>query len=246
MMRLAVLVAISVVAGSTAEAETFSIRCTHSKFTAPRFSPYHATFDLDAKLILFEPATGQARPATIRSSDDQKVLFSVHGDGGDLELTWDRSENVLVWPGFIGDELRPALRHVCEITETRTMVSGRDDVPGRAEDGMPPFSLRCHGDQGPFFFTFDPRTRKALMEGYHYGGAYAGTIREADAENVAFSLDTLGLSGSWRRRDRTLTMTGYSDDPARRATAECNEIGVRSIMHVLCAGPGRVRAELCK
>lgn len=235
---------------SKADAELFSVRCTDPAARTPVFSKYFATFETELNRVVFQAVSGPAYPGTIRRSDDETIAFSVHGDGGDFELTWDRHKNLLTWAGIAGDALRPLLIHPCKIIETKSVVSGFEDRPTAAADAVGPFSLRCRGDRGPVYFTFDPRTHKALMEGYSSSSYYYGKIDEIDSRGAVFSVD-IGqgpgndLKGMWARRERTLTLTGYSDDPARSITTECTEIAVRSIMHLYCSWPGRRIPALC-
>jgi hypothetical protein len=222
------LVLVAMTASSAAAAEPLSIQCADADNRAAR--PYFVTFDLEAKRLVFESTTTSRHSGEIRSASNDRIEFSINVDYGKIDLVWQRQTNKMVWAGIGGDTLRPLLAHPCVATDPRTLLS--DDRPTKA--GARPFSLRCSGDRGTYFFTLDRETRKVVLEGLHGGGLYPGDIKSADEHRIEFLLttgNTPRFDLVWDIRDGSVTWQGVPGDISRPTTInQCVEVEARSIL----------------
>jgi hypothetical protein len=223
------IVLVAMTASSAAAAEPVSIQCADADNRAAR--PYFVTFDFEAKRLVFQSNSTRPSSGEIRSASNDRIEFSINGDYGKIDLVWDLRTNKMVWAGL--GEIRPLLAHPCVAAEPRTLLSVFDRTTN-ARAGARPFSLRCTGDSGTYFFTLDRETKKVVLEGLHGGGLYPGDIQSADEHRIEFLLttgNTPRFDLAWDIRDGTVTWQGVPGDISRPTTInQCVEVEARSIL----------------
>lgn len=251
---------LAVTIASAANAAPISIRCTDPKAFRQEFATYFATFEIETHRVVFEPKDvggptrhlmlGGPFPGTIRNANDDQIAFSVKTNSGTADLIWDRRRGQLVWAGLGGDETNPRLSHPCVVIETRTLLSENEDEPAKSSDDARPFSIRCALNLRSFYFTLNPRTKKAIMEGWHFGRYFPGEISSIEDNRIAFS--TAGEAPKtdfvWDSREKTMKMEGIHGDPKSSSTVEpCTEVELRTKMALYCQflWPGPRDPKLC-
>ncbi|MGC0389429.1 MULTISPECIES: hypothetical protein [Bradyrhizobium] len=145
-----------------AASDLFSVRCEGG---AP-VRPYFATFDIDAKAVVFETPPIDVETnfginvhsGEIISTNDGKIEFILHVRPGRIDLIFDRNRKTMTWPGFDDPTFRPTLTHQCTVTPPRSILSFRVREPIQH-----PISVRCE-DAGYMYFTMDAASKQALFE----------------------------------------------------------------------------------
>ncbi len=133
-----------------AASDLFSVRCEGG---AP-VRPYFATFDIDAKAVVFETPPIDVETnfginvhsGEIISTNDGKIEFILHVRPGRIDLIFDRNRKTMTWPGFDDPTFRPTLTHQCTVTPPRSILSFRVREPIQH-----PISVRCE-DAGVHVF----------------------------------------------------------------------------------------------
>jgi hypothetical protein len=223
---LALLIVLT--SASAAAAEPFSIRCEGSR-PAQDQPPYvyHATFDPDRKLVVFESASPiNLYSGEIVSARDDRFEVALKVDQSRLYFFWDAGPKRVLWPGIHGDPFRPTLTHPCRMTPVRSILSFREraEIPN-------PVSLHCEVQPPGMFFTFDTATAKALYQ-RKGGSMFFGKIEKSDDNSAAFRLssDETRLM-VWDRQRHTVTVEGVADDPQRPETVyQCEPAKPQSML----------------
>ena len=215
--------------GSAAGAEPVSVRCADDK--APK--PYFATFDLDAKRVVFESTIRNFHVGQIRSASGDEVEFSIRGNFGKIDLIWERQKSRMLWAGLSTDPIRPYLFHRCATVEARTVLALYDDLTPNSGAGARPFSLRC----APLnfltaFFTMDRETRKVVMFSLEGGSVYPGEIQSASEHHIEFSV---GIAPKfdlvWDSSAGTVTWKGVPNDSSRPTKVhQCTQVQAGSVL----------------
>lgn len=219
-----------------AEAAPTSIRCDGKYYQ--RQQAYFVTYDLKTNHFVFENPGGNRLPGEIIGVSDAQMDLSLRADGGRILLSFDRTRNVMTWPGMPGNELgRTLLQHACTVVTGRTMLSAfsqPEQFDPKRLDPVDAFSLTCPGQYGPYFVTLDRSTKTVVLETQSAAETMSGNVTGANDGSIRFAV--AGRSGSqfdlvWDERKRLLTWIGVADDPARPTTShECAVTGPRSIM----------------
>lgn len=152
-LSLALIMLPTLTPDCAAAAETFSVRCEGG---VP-VRPYFATFDVDAKAVVFEtPPTNvetnfgiNAHSGEIISTNDGEIEFVLHVRPGRFDLIFNRDRKTMSWPGLEDPTFRPTLTHQCNILPPRSILSFRVRDPIQH-----PISVRCE-DAGYMYFTMD-------------------------------------------------------------------------------------------
>ncbi|MCP3369806.1 hypothetical protein [Bradyrhizobium cajani] len=213
-----------------AAAELFSVRCEGG---VPA-RPYFATFDVDAKAVVFEtpPINVEtnfginAFSGQIVSSNDGKIEFVVHVLPGRLYLILDRNRRTMTWPGLDDPTFRPTLNDRCTVTPPRSILSFRVRDPIQH-----PSSVRCE-DAGYMYFTMDAASKQALFERGKEGRGYRGEVTDAGQDEVTLSMNfDVPRRVVWSRSRQTITIEGIEGDASRpRTVMQCQEVPPRTMM----------------
>ncbi|MBH5368326.1 hypothetical protein [Bradyrhizobium glycinis] len=212
-----------------AAAELFSVRCEGG---AP-VRPYFATFDVDAKAVVFEtpPIDVETnfgittRSGEIISTNDGKIEFMLRVRPGRIDLIFDRNK-MMTWPGLDDPTFRPILTHPCTVTPPRSILSFRVRDPI-----VNPISVRCE-DKGAVYFTMDAASKQALFERGKEGRGFRGEVTDAGQDEVTLSMNfEVPRRVVWSRSRQTITIEGIEGDAARpRTVMQCQEIPPRTMM----------------
>jgi hypothetical protein len=197
-------------ASAAAAAEPFSIRCEPGE---PR-QAYHATFDPDRKLVVFESAwPTNLYSGEIVGTEDDWVGVSFKVVQGQLNFLWNARHSLVRWPGISDDPFRPMLTHKCRAIAARSILSFREPV-----EAANPVSIQCDVQPPGMFFTFDTAMAKAIYQ--RKGGMTRdGKIEKVEADRVSFRLSTDERRLLvWDRQKNTVTVEAVADDPARPET----------------------------
>lgn len=203
-----------------AAADLFSVRCEGG---VP-LRPYFATFDIDAKEVVFETppfssATSfgiNAYSGDVISAKDGKIEFIVPVVPGRLDLIFDRGQKTMTWPGIDDATFRPTLIHPCTITPPRSILSFRiDDLVQR------PVSVRCE-DAGYMYFTMDASSKQAHFERGKEGRGYRGEVKFVDQDGLTMAMNfDVPRKVIWSKSRQTITIEGIDGD-ADRLILSCN------------------------
>ncbi|MET4036790.1 hypothetical protein ABIB94_008760 [Bradyrhizobium sp. JR7.2] len=235
MRHLTLLLFMILACSVRAEAEPTSVRCDPKYYEQQRV--YFVTYDLETSHFIFENPGGNKLPGEIIAVSDAQLDLSLRADGGRILLSFNRTRNVMTWPGRPAHELgRALLQHACTEVAGRTMLSAfwqPEQFDPKRLDPVDAFSLTCPGQYGPYFVTLDRSTRTVVLETYAAAETMSGNIAGADDGSIRFAV--AGRSGQfdlvWDERKRLLTWIGVADNPARPTTShECTVTGPRSIM----------------
>ena len=234
MLRMAAFFLLGLALIGRAQAEPFSVRCTDPNNQPPT---YFATFDLDAKRVVFETPIGNIFRGDIEQADDQRIDFSIKPSIYKIGLVFDRRASKMVFPGFLTPlEIRPELVHACQFVPVRTVLAIFDNItkswPNYTNLGGPvqPTSFRCSGRAAYTYVTFDRLTKKVLME-IQQGSSFPGEIETIEGHRVTFSIHV----GSTLRRgyvwdDEAKTLTWPLAGAASPDIYPCTEIKVRTLL----------------
>jgi hypothetical protein len=213
-----------------AAADLFSVSCEGG--APPR--PYFATFDIDAKTVVFEtpPVSGttsfgvNTKSGEIISATDGRIEFTVPVLPGRLDLILDRGQKTMVWPGLDDVTFRPTLIHRCRVTPPRSILSFRFDGPVEH-----PISVRCE-DAGYMYFTMDDTSKQALFERGKEGRGYQGEVKDVSQDRITLTINfDVPRQIVWRKSRRTITIDGVDGDPNRpRTVLQCEEVPPRTMI----------------
>jgi hypothetical protein len=218
-----------------AAASEFSVQCQGG--TPPR--PYFATFDTDAKKVVFETAPSDPKTfdgsnvlaGEIDGQDDSNVKIDFTLDlsrfsRGKLSLILDLKSKTMFWPG-LDDGFRPTLTHSCTVIPPRSILSFRSPVPI-----VHPVTVRCE-DEGYGYFTMDAESKSAIFERGGRGQLYEGQVISVRGDDI----DLLMQFGdhprqvTWSKEKQTITIEGVPGDSQRpRKTEHCQEITPRTMI----------------
>lgn len=213
-----------------AATELFSVQCEGG---VP-VRPYFATFDTDAKAVVFEtpPINVEtnfginAYSGEIISTNDGKIEFMLRVLPGRLDLIFDRNQKTMTWPGLDDPTFRPALIHRCTVTPPRSILSFRVRDPIQH-----PISVRCE-DAGYMYFTMDAASKQALFERGKEGRGYRGEVTDAGQDEVTLSMNfDVPRRVVWSRSRQTVTIEGIEGDAVRpRTVMQCQEVAPRTMI----------------
>lgn len=213
-----------------AATELFSVRCEGG---VP-VRPYFATFDIDAKAVVFEtpPINVEtnfginAFSGEIVSSSDGKIEFLVRVLPGRLDLIFDRNQRTMTWPGLDDPTFRPTSIDRCTITPPRSILSFRVRDPIQH-----PISVRCE-DAGYMYFTMDAASKQALFERGKEGRGYRGEVTDAGQDEVTLSMNfDVPRRVVWSKSRQTITIEGIEGDALRpRTVMQCREVAPRTMI----------------
>ncbi|MEH2528374.1 MULTISPECIES: hypothetical protein [unclassified Bradyrhizobium] len=230
LMGLPVLLFLVLTLDCTAATELFSVRCEGG---VP-VRPYFATFDIDAKAVVFEtpPMNVEtnfginAYSGEIISTEDGKIEFIVPVLPGRLDLIFDRDQKTMTWPGIDDATFRPTLIHQCTITPPRSILSFRVRDPIQH-----PISVRCE-DAGYMYFTMDAASKQALFERGKEGRGYRGEVTDVGQDGVTLSMNfDVPRRVVWSKSRQTVTIEGIEGDAARpRTVMQCQEVAPRTMI----------------
>jgi len=218
-----------------AEAAPTSIRCEGEYYQQQQ--AYFVTYDLEATHFVFENPGRNLLPGEIIGISDAQLDLSLRADGGRILLSFNRTRNVMTWPGMPAQEMgRALLQHVCTVVPGRTMLSAfrqPEQFDLKRLDPIDAFSLTCPGQYGPYFVTLDRSTKTVVVETQSETEIMSGNITAADDGSIRFAV--AGRSGQfdlrWDERKQMLTWIGVPDNPSRPTTShECTVTAPRSIM----------------
>ncbi|WP_027573117.1 hypothetical protein [Bradyrhizobium sp. WSM1743] len=229
-LPLALILLLMLTPDCAAAAEPFSVRCEGG---VP-VRPYFATFDVDAKAVVFEtpPINVEtnfginALSGEIISTNDGKIEFVLHVRPGRLDLIFDRNQKTMSWPGLEDPTFRPTLTHQCTVLPPRSILSFRVRDPIQH-----PISVRCE-DAGDMYFTMDAASKQALFERGKEGRGFRGEVTDAGQDEVTLSMNfDVPRRVVWSRSRQTITIEGIEGDAARpRTVMQCQEIPPRTMM----------------
>lgn len=195
-------------------------------------TPYFATFDTDAKTVVFE-----SQPANVTTYDganvfageisssgdraDGRIEFTLRVVGGKLSLTFYTKGKTMTWPG-----LNDAPSHPCTVTSPRSILSFRTSAPI-----VQPISVRC-SEAGYMYFTMDPESKRALFDRGAEGRLYQGEVTAVRGDDIELLMkfDTPSKV-LWNKRRQTITfesIDGSSGKPSR--TIQCEEAAPRTMI----------------
>lgn len=213
-----------------AAAELFSVRCEGGVPTRP----YFATFDVDAKAVVFEtpPINAEtnfginAYSGEINSTKDGKFEFVVRVGPGRLYLVFDRNQKTMTWQGLEDPTFRPTLVHKCTVTPPRSILSFRARDPI-----LHPISVRCE-HTGAVYFTMDAASKTALYERGREGRGFRGEVTDSGQDEVTLSMNfDVPRRVVWSRNRQTITIEGIDGDASRpRTVVQCEEVAPRTMM----------------
>ncbi|KYG97399.1 hypothetical protein [Bradyrhizobium sp. DOA1] len=235
---LALIAFLTLTPDYAAAAELSSVRCEGG---VPG-RPYFATFDVDAKTIVFEtPPINidtnfgiNAHSGEIISATDGKIEFMLRVYPGKIDLIFDRIKKTMTWPGFDDPTFRPTLTHQCTITPPRSILSFRVRDPIQH-----PISVRCE-DAGYMYFTMDVASKQALFERGQEARGFRGEVTDASQDEVMLLMNfDVPRRIVWSRMSKTITIEGITGDAARpRTVIQCEEVPPRTMIEVY-RGPQR-------
>lgn len=228
---LAILTLLGCFVTSAAIAEPFSVRCSDGK--AP--FPYFATFDIEARKAAFQASSSASSArGDIRSVTDEKIEFTIRGDGGSLDFEFQRRQMRMLWAGIGADWIRPVLLHPCVSVPVRTPLSGFDDK-NYVSDPAQLFSIKCSDLGQPYYFTFDSKTKKVAFEGKGGGVLYPGDVQSETDKGVTFIIGWAPkFELVWNGRDKIVTWIGVPGDAARpKKENQCERIPTRTVLDML-------------
>lgn len=215
-----------------AASDLFSVRCEGG---AP-VRPYFATFDIDAKAVVFETPPIDVETnfginvhsGEIISTNDGKIEFILHVRPGRIDLIFDRNRKTMTWPGFDDPTFRPTLTHQCTVTPPRSILSFRVREPIQH-----PISVRCE-DAGYMYFTMDAASKQAIFERGKEARGFRGEVTDAGQDEVMLSMNfDVPRRIVWSRSRKTITIEGIEGDAARpRTVMQCEEVPPRTMIEL--------------
>jgi len=230
LMGLPVILFLVLTLDHAAAAELFSVRCEGG---VP-VRPYFATFDIDAKAVVFEtpPASVEtdfginAYSGEVVSTEDEKIEFILSVRPGRLDLTYDRNQRTMTWPGIGDATFRPTLIHRCTIIPPRSILSFRVRDPIQR-----PISVRCE-NAGYMYFTMDAASKQALFERGKEGRGYRGEVTDVGQDEITLSMNfDVPRQVVWSKSRQTITIEGIEGDADRpRTVMKCQEVSPRTMI----------------
>jgi hypothetical protein len=219
-----------------AEAEPASVRCDGKYFQEQQ--TYFVTYDIEKGHFIFERAGGNNISGEIISANDEQLNLSLRGDGGRILLSYNRTRNMMIWPGLPAGELgRSLLQHRCTAVTGRTMLSTYYQMElfdPKLRDPIDAFSITCPGNHYSFFITLDRVTKAVVLETEGAARLMSGNITDINDGVIKFNFgrDTSDLHDAlWDERNHSLTLLGAAGDPTRPLKVqECVATKPRSIM----------------
>ncbi|RTE91116.1 MULTISPECIES: hypothetical protein [Bradyrhizobium] len=211
-------------------AELFSVRCEGG---AP-VRPYFATFDVDAKAVVFETPPIDVETnfginvhsGEIISTSDGKIEFMLPVRPGRIDLILDRNKKTMTWPGLDDPTFRPTLTHQCTVTPPRSILSFRVRDPIQH-----PVSVRCE-DAGYLYFTMDAASKQAIFERGKEGQLYRGEVTDVSSDEIALVMNfDVPRRVVWNKSRQTITFEGIEGDVSRpRGVMQCEEVAPRTMI----------------
>ena len=199
-----------------------------------RVRPYFATFDIDAKAVVFETPSASvetnfginAYSGEVVSTEDGKIEFNLSVLLGRLDLIFDRNQGTMTWPGIGDATFRPALIHRCAIIPPRSILSFRVSDPIQR-----PISVRCEG-AGYAYFTMDAASKQALFERGKEGRGYGGEVTDVGQDEIALAMNfDVPRRVVWSKSRQTITIEGIEGDTERpRTVMQCQEVAPRTMI----------------
>jgi hypothetical protein len=230
LLGLALICFLMLTSDRVAASDLFSVRCEGG---AP-VRPYFATFDIDAKAVVFETPPIDVETnfginvhsGEIISTNDGKIEFMLRVRPGRLDLIFDRNQKMLTWPGFDDPTFRPTLTHQCTVTPPRSILSFRVREPIQH-----PISVRCE-DAGYMYFTMDAASKQAIFERGKEGRLYRGEVTDVRDDEIALSMNfDVPRQVVWNKSRQTITIEGIDGDASRpRGVMQCQEVAPRTMM----------------
>ncbi len=232
MIKIAAFFLIGLALICPAHSEPFSVRCTDPNNQPP---DYYATFDLEAKKLVFESPIRNIFRGEIESANNQLIAFWIKPSIYKFDLVFDQRNTKMIFPGFLTSrETRPELNHVCQIVPVRTVLAVFDSITRswanyrNLGDPVQPYSFRCTGRAAYTYVTLDRLTKKVLME-IQAGSSFPGEIETIEGHRVAFLIHV----GSTAKHgyildDEAKTLT-WPNDGTNSSTYPCTEIKVRTL-----------------
>ncbi|ALK08427.1 hypothetical protein [Blastochloris viridis] len=231
--RLPVILLLMLTPDGAAAADVFSVRCEGG---APSV-PYFATFDIDAKAVVFETpplsiesysgiGVHAGEITSMGDGADGKIEFMLRAFRGRIDLIFDRIQNTMFWPGFDSAQFRPQLIHQCTVTPPRSILSFRVREPI-----LNPVSVRCEYT-GYMYFTMDAASKQALFERGREGRMFEGEVTDADQDEITLSMNfEVPRKVVWSKSRQTITIEGIEGDANRpRTVMQCQEVAPRTMM----------------
>ena len=219
-------------------AELFSVRCEGG---IPA-RPYFATFDVDAKAVVFETPPIDVETnfginvhsGEIISINNGKIELMLRVHPGLINLIFDRNKKTMTWPGLEDPTFRPTLTHQCTVTPPRSILSFRIRDPIQH-----PISVRCE-DAGYMYFTMDAASKQALFERGKEARGFRGEVTDTNQDEVMLSMNfDLPRRVVWSRSRKTITIDAIEGDAARpRTVMQCEEVPPRTMIEFY-RGPQR-------
>jgi hypothetical protein len=214
-------------------ATEFSVRCEGGK----PLRPYFATFDTDARRVVFESAPSDVVNyvgSNVFAGDingvgfqrDERIGFSLWVPSGTLSLVLDLRTGTMIWPG-LDDLFRPTLKHPCSKTAPRSILSFRSPVAINL-----PITVRCQ-DTGYGYFTIDVESKRAIFDRGGGGSLYEGEVTSSRGDEIDLLMQFGGHARKvrWSSSSKTLTMGGIAGDKERPTTTKhCEEIAPRTMI----------------
>ena len=231
LIGLPVILLLVLAPDGAAAAESFSVRCEGG---IP-IRPYFATFDIDAKAVVFETSPSSvetnfginAYSGEIISTEDEKIKFILPVPSGRIDLTFDRARKTMTWPGLDDDLFRPTLNHKCSVSPPRSILSFRLRDPI-----LHPISVRCEHAGGNVYFTMDAASKQALYERGKEGRAYRGEVTDANQDEIKLLMNfDVPRHVVWNKTRQTITIEaveGSASSPL--SVTQCQEITPRTMI----------------
>jgi len=238
MRHLTLLLFVALACPVRAEAEPTSIRCDGKYFQQQQ--PYFVTYDIERGHFIFERPGGNILTGEIIAANDAQLDLSLRGAGGRILLFFNRTRNVMTWPGMPAGEVgRHVMEHACTAVNGRTMLSTfyqPEQFDPKRLDPVDAFSLSCAGNTVKYYFITMDRVTKVVVLETEAARGLPGSISDISDGVIKF---TFGHGPSdqhdalWDERSRSLTLLGNASNPARSPKVqECIVTKPRSIMEI--------------
>jgi hypothetical protein len=195
-----------------AEAEPASVRCDGADFREKQ--PYFMTFDVEKGHFIFERAGGNIITGEIISANDEQLDLSLRGDGGRILLSYNRTRNMMIWPGLPAGALgRSLMQHNCTAVTGRTMLSTyyqSEPFDPKVRDPVDAFSLSCPAKVVKYYFiTLDRATKTVVLETEAAASLFSGNITDINDGVIKFNFGPGAWDqheALWDERSRSLTL----------------------------------------
>jgi hypothetical protein len=223
------LVVLALLTLDGAKASEFSVRCEGRSPSGP----YFATFDTDAKIVVFETASPSGSfdginvlAGELSNADgqiDSKIEFTIRVPDLGLRLTYDTKKHSMIWPGISsGDPFRPTLTHPCSTTPPRSILSFRSPVPI-----LRPITIRC-SEAGYMYLTLDTDSKRGMYE-RDGGGSYPAMVVAVQDDRIELQMtETASGKVLWNKNTKSITFEGI--DGKKGTPKPCEEIAPRTMI----------------